>query len=62
MSRFLADIGISVGQVKVDDKSNKITTIPELIRLLDIENKMITIDAIGTQEKNCNLFGKKILF
>ena len=55
VSAFLSDIGISIGQVKVDDKSNEITAIPELIELLDIENKIITIDAIGTQEDICNL-------
>lgn len=55
VSAFLSDIGISVGQVKVDDKSNEITAIPDLINLLDIQGKIITIDAIGTQENICNL-------
>lgn len=59
VSAFLSDIGISVGQVKVDDKSNEITAIPELIKLLDIEGKIITIDAIGTQEEICNLITNK---
>ncbi len=59
VSAFLSDIGISVGQVKVDDKSNEITAIPELIRLLDIEDRIITIDAIGTQEEICNLITSK---
>ena len=44
VSAFLSDIGISIGQVKVDDKSNEITAIPELIKLLDIKDKIITID------------------
>lgn len=55
LSGFLGDIGISIGQIKIDDKSNEITSIPELIKLLDIEGKIITIDAIGTQEDICNL-------
>ena len=59
VSAFLSDIGISVGQVKVDDKSNEITAIPELIQLLDIEGKIITIDAIGTQDNICNLITSK---
>ena len=59
VSAFLSDIGISIGQVKVDDKSNEITAIPELIVLLDIEGKIITIDAIGTQENICNLITSK---
>ena len=59
VSAFLSDIGISIGQVKVDDKSNEITAIPELIDLLDIEGKIITIDAIGTQENIYNLITSK---
>lgn len=59
VSAFLSDIGISIGQIKVDDKSNEITAIPELIKLLDIEGKIITVDAIGTQEEICNLITSK---
>lgn len=59
VSAFLSDIGISVGQVKVNDKSNEITAIPELINILDIKGKIITIDAIGTQEDICNLITSK---
>lgn len=54
VSAFLTDIGISVGQLKTNDKSNEITTIPELLDLIDIKNKVITIDAIGTQEQIAN--------
>ena len=54
VSAFLSDIGLSIGQVKVDDKSNEITAIPELLDLIDIKNKIITIDAIGTQEDIVN--------
>lgn len=49
VSAYLADVGISIGQVKVDDKSNEITAIPELLEILDIDGCIITIDAIGTQ-------------
>lgn len=59
VSAFLSDIGISIGQIKVDDKSNEITVIPELLELLDIQGKIITIDAIGTQENICNLITNK---
>ena len=54
VSAFLCDIGVSIGQVKVDDKSNEITAIPDLLDLLDIEGCIITIDAIGTQEDIAN--------
>lgn len=54
VSAFLCDIGPSIGQVKVDDKSNEITAIPDLLDLLDIERCIVTIDAIGTQEEIAN--------
>jgi len=41
---------LSLGQVAVDEKSNEITAIPELLRLLDLEGALVTIDAIGTQK------------
>ena len=36
VSAFIGEIGLSIGQVKVDDKSNEITAIPELLDLLNI--------------------------
>ena len=54
VSAFIGEIGLSIGQVKVDDKSNEITAIPDLLELLDIEGAIITIDAIGTQEDIVN--------
>jgi predicted transposase YbfD/YdcC len=51
VSAFLTEIGISIGQVKCDDKSNEITAIPELLELLDIKDCVITIDAMGCQSK-----------
>jgi predicted transposase YbfD/YdcC len=38
-----------LGQRKVDEKSNEITAIPELLRLLDVSGCIVTIDAIGCQ-------------
>jgi predicted transposase YbfD/YdcC len=40
---------IVLGQRKVNDKSNEITAIPELLKLLDLAGCIVTIDAIGTQ-------------
>lgn len=54
VSAFLGDVGLSISQVKVDDKSNEITAIPNLLELIDIEGSTITIDAIGTQEEIVN--------
>ena len=54
VSAFIGEIGLSIGQVKVDDKSNEITAIPDLLDILDIKGATITIDAIGTQEEIVN--------
>lgn len=54
LSGFLCDVGLSIGQIKLKDKSNEITAIPELLDLIDVKGKIITIDAIGTQEEIAN--------
>jgi predicted transposase YbfD/YdcC len=38
-----------LGQVKTDEKSNEITAIPELLRMLDLTGCIVTIDAMGCQ-------------
>ena len=40
-----------LGQTAVDAKTNEITAIPELLSLLDIENSIITLDAMGCQKE-----------
>lgn len=50
VSVWASDFGLSLGQVACDDKSNEITAIPELLRLVDLKGAIITIDAIGTQK------------
>lgn len=42
---------IVLGQVKTADKSNEITAIPELLKLLDLKGNIVTIDAMGCQKK-----------
>ena len=44
---------IVLGQKKADKKSNEITAIPELLELLDIRSRIITIDAMGAQREIC---------
>lgn len=42
---------LSLGQAKVDEKSNEITAIPELLNLLYLKGCIVTIDAMGTQKE-----------
>ena len=50
VSVWATDFGLTLGQVATDQKSNEITAIPELLRLIDIKGAIITIDAMGTQK------------
>jgi predicted transposase YbfD/YdcC len=50
VSVWASDYGLSLGQVACEEKSNEITAIPELLRLVDIKGAIITIDAMGTQK------------
>jgi len=50
VSVWASEYGLSLGQVACDEKSNEITAIPELLRLVDIKGAIITIDAMGTQK------------
>jgi predicted transposase YbfD/YdcC len=42
---------VSLGQVAVDEKSNEIPAIPELLQLLDVRGALVTIDAMGCQKE-----------
>ncbi len=44
-----------LGQVKVDDKSNEIKAVPELLRALDISGCIVTTDAMGCQKEIATL-------
>ena len=46
---WAAENRLVLAQVAVDEKSNEITAIPELLKLLALEGCIVTIDAIGTQ-------------
>lgn len=51
VSAWSASNGISLGQVKVDDKSNEITAVPLLIHALDLDDCIVTLDAMGCQQE-----------
>jgi predicted transposase YbfD/YdcC len=43
--------GLVLRQIKVDEKSNEITAIPQLLRTLELAECIVTIDAMGTQKE-----------
>ena len=50
ISAFATSAKIVLAQAKVDDKSNEITAIPNLLELLDLHGAIVTIDAMGCQK------------
>jgi len=48
-----------LGQKKVADKSNEKTAIPELLENLDLQNSIVSIDAIACEKKNADLIVEK---
>lgn len=51
LNAYAGEHHLSIAQMKVSDKSNEITAIPELLQVLDIKGHTITIDAMGCQEQ-----------
>ena len=49
VSAWAATNHLTLGQLKVDGKSNEITAIPKLLDVIDIAETIITIDAMGCQ-------------
>lgn len=50
VSAWAGQSGITLGQVAVAAKSNEITAMPELLKLLDLHEKIVTTDAMGCQK------------
>ena len=51
VSAFVAENQITLGEVCVDEKSNEITAVPELLDLLYTEDAIITADSMSCQKK-----------
>ena len=51
VSAWATENRLVLGQFKVDKKSNEITAIPELIKLIELAGCIVTIDAMGCQRK-----------
>ena len=51
VSAFSTANGVVLGQVKTDEKSNEITAIPALLKLLSVCGCLVTLDAMGCQKQ-----------
>ena len=51
VSAFSADRELVLGQLACEKKSNEITAVPKLLKMLDVKGCIVTLDAMGTQTK-----------
>ena len=51
VSAWAQSNGLVLGQLKVADKSNEITAVPQLLRVLELSGCIVTLDAMGCQKK-----------
>ena len=51
VSAWAAGHGLVLGQRRVDDKSNEITAVPDLLRTLELAGCIVTLDAMGCQRR-----------
>lgn len=49
VSAWACEVGITLAQAFVGEKTNEITAIPELLDMLNLKGAVVTIDAMGTQ-------------
>ncbi|SQH77280.1 conserved protein of unknown function [Shewanella benthica] len=59
VNAWSTDLGMCIGQQKIEDKSNEITAIPKLLKLLELEGCLVSIDAAGTQTKIASIILEK---
>ena len=50
VSVWASELGLTLAQVATEQKSNEITAIPEVLKLVDLKGAIVTIDAMGTQK------------
>lgn len=51
VSAFVAENEITLGEIAVEEKSNEITAVPELLDMIDVEDTIVTADAMSCQKK-----------
>lgn len=51
VSAFVAENQLTLGEICVEEKTNEITAVPELLDLIDVEDVIVTADAMSCQKK-----------
>lgn len=55
VSAFAHERGLLLGQRRVDEKSNEITAVPELLKTLFIKGCVVTVDALNCQKETARV-------
>lgn len=59
VSAFVAENQITLGEITVDEKSNEIAAVPELLDLIDVEGAIVTADAMSCQKKTIEIIAAR---
>lgn len=51
VSAFVAESQLTLGELTIEEKTNEITAVPELLDLIDVEGDIVTADAMSCQKK-----------
>ncbi len=51
VSAYVSEYGLTIGQIAVDDKSNEIPAVQELIKTLNVQGALVVTDALNCQKK-----------
>ena len=51
VSAFVAENQLTLGEICVEEKTNEITAVPELLDLIDVKDDIVTADAMSCQKK-----------
>jgi predicted transposase YbfD/YdcC len=59
ISAWSSNASVVIGQMKSDGKSNEITSVPELLKLLQLKGCIVTMDAMNCQKKTADQIVKQ---
>ena len=51
VSAFVTENQLTLGEIYVEEKTNEITAVPELLDLIDVKGGIVTADAMSCQKK-----------
>lgn len=52
LSAFVAENQLTLGKLAIEEKTNEITAVPELLYLIDVKGDIVTVDAMSCQKKS----------